>query len=278
MKLHYLVEIVLLGIMSFCSASSWGQTRRVLTREQMDSILHPKVLARANQLIRFSEEVINLGTMTEDDKPVDVIFSFQNIGKEPLVIRRITTDCGCTKATTDKTSYLVGEQGTLKVRYTPKNRVGTIDASTWIYSSVSAAQPIAKLTLIGEVFPGKDEWKGYRYSMGTLRLKRKELHFDLTKDKVQTERILCANSGTVPLRLKVKNLPAFMQFSTEPEIIAPGSEADIVIKADLSQVPSGNKLAKVYILELEGLNNLTSVNSTDESSNRLTITVDLPEE
>ncbi len=264
-------------MLSLFPVSLWGQERRVLTREQMDSVLHPHIMPGAGRFIRFADEVKRIGTMTEDDKPVDVMFSFQNVGKETLVVRRIVTDCGCTQASTDKTSYLSGEKGTLKVRYTPKNRVGTIDASTWIYASVSDSQPIAKLTLLGEVLPGKDEWKGYRYAMGTLRLKRKNVLFDLTEDKVLTERILCANSGKKTLRLTVAKLPPFVKFRTEPEVIAPGEEGDIVIKVDLSLVPKGNKPEKEYIIDLEGLDYSAETAETS-NSNQLTITLNLPTE
>lgn len=274
MRLIYLVEIVLFSILTFSPVPVWGQARRGLTRQQMDSILHPKVLQNADQLIRFADKVVNLGTMTEDHEPMNAVFSFQNVGNETLEIRRIITDCGCTKASTDKKSYLPGEKGTLKVKYTPKNRVGTIDASTWIYSSVSASQPIARLILIGEVFPGKDEWKGYRYTMGSLRLKRKELHFNRSNGNVQTERILCANSGIRPLQLRAKNLPDFLSFRTEPAVIKPGEEADMVIKVDLSLIPKKSTIKITYVLEIEGLDH--SLKGEEKTSGSLPIVIDLP--
>jgi len=50
------------------------------------------------------------------------------------------------------------------------------------------------------------------------------------------QRILCGNSGKTDLRLSVMNLPKYMEFRTEPEVIKPEQEADIVISVDASKL------------------------------------------
>ena len=56
--------------------------------------------------------------------------------------------------------------------------------------------------------------------------------------KRASERILCGNSGKQSLRLSAAvTFPEFATFRTEPEVISPGSEADIVITIDASLIP-----------------------------------------
>ena len=252
MKLLYVAEIVFMSLVALCSVQVSAQNRRMLTRAQLDSILHPKVIAGAEKVIRFSKPVVSIGTMTEDHEPVEVTFSFRNIGNQTLTVKRITTDCGCTVARSDKPTYAPREKGVVTIQYTPKNHVGTIDASAWMFTSLSDSQPVAKLTILGEVLPGEDCWKGYRHTMGALRLKQQALNFQVGPEGKQTERILCANSGTKPLKLSVDNLPPFIQFRTEPTIIQPGDEADIVIRVDGTQY-TGERTTQQFPLILDGL-------------------------
>ncbi len=252
MKLLYVTGIWLLSTLVFHPVHSVAQDWHSLTRAQMDSILNPKVLHGADKLIRFEQQVTSIGRLSEDDAPVNVAFPFQNISRQPLSFTRITTDCGCTEAEADKITYQPEESGQITVQYHPKNHVGTIDASIWVYSTASNAQPIAKLTILGEVLPGKDYWKGYRHAMGALRIKQDKLHFVLQSQGVQTERILCANSGTEDMQLSVEGLPPYIRFRTEPSVIKPGEEADIVVRIDASQWHGGKTVKKIPLV-IQGL-------------------------
>lgn len=206
----------------------------------------------AEKKIRFSKPVVSIGKLTEDHQPVDVEFLFQNISSKPISIERITTDCGCTVAKSDKQTYAAGEKGKVNIKYTPTNHVGTIDASAWVFSTLSTSRPIAKLTIRGEVLPGEDSWKGYNCTMGTLKLKRQQLNFQLAADGVQTERILCGNSGMTDLQLTAEKLPPYIQFRTEPSIIRPGEEADLVIRVDAAKYV-GNSETKQIPVVIKGL-------------------------
>lgn len=85
---------------------------------------------------------------------------------------------------------------------------------------------MARLTLIGNVIPGADEWARYPYAMGKLRLKQNQLEFrEVAAGKQPSERILCGNSGDKPMRLSALIIPKFATFRTEPEVIQPGSES-----------------------------------------------------
>ena len=271
MKLFYSTVLLLLGIQMLVPVHSIAQDRRFYTRQQIDSIMNPALLAHADQVISFGKTVVNIGQLTEDDQPVEVVYPFQNIGREDLVVTGVRTFCGCTAATVGKEVYRPGESGSIVIRYMPKNHPGTINESAFVFSSLSETSPIAKLTIIGEVLPGADYWSRYRYSMGTLRLKQQTLNFRFQGRRKLVERILCGNSGNAPLKLSVSGLPAYMQFYTEPTEILPGEEADIVVKVDLTHLnlQDGKQRIEEELL-LEGL-------SIPEQDRKLKVIIDLSE-
>ena len=67
------------------------------------------------------------------------------------------------------------------------------------------------------------------------------------------ERILCGNSGDKPLRLSALVIPKFATFRTEPEVIQPGSEADIVVTVDASLIPAGKEKTFTFPIIIEGV-------------------------
>ena len=75
----------------------------------------------------------------------------------------------------------------------------------------------------------------YPYKMGKLRLKTKPDGIPGGKcGKASFRTNPCGNSGKQSLRLSVAVIPEFATFRTEPEVISPGSEADVVITIDAS--------------------------------------------
>lgn len=254
MKLFESIRLTILSALMCCPGLLMAQGAHPLTRQEIDSLLNPSLLKGADKLLEFERTVINLGEMTEDDAPVTVKFAFRNTGTQPVVITKIHTDCGCTAAQTDKLQIQPGEKGSISVTYTPKNHPGTIDANTFVYSSLSDKQPLAKLVLLGNVQPGGDEWSRYPYAMGKLRLKQNKVTFRIAAggNGRQTERILCGNSGTTDLKLSVMNLPRYATFKTEPEVIKPGQEADIVISIDASKMTGKTKSFKAPLI-LDGV-------------------------
>ena len=251
MRLFYSIEIFCISILLSFPVCLHAQGWHAMSVQQIDSIVNPPLLKQASGIIRLDSIVSHIGQMTEDDSPVYVNFGFTNISDTALVITRVRTDCGCTDSHLDKVQYAPDEKGLLTIKYTPKNHPGTIDASAFVYSSLSDVYPIAKITLLGNVLPGKDVWDRYRYSIGCLKLKQKKVVFHFDGQKKLTERILCGNSGTEDIKLHVRNLPDYVEFSTEPEVITPGGEADIIIRVDATALDTSGR--QTIPLELQGI-------------------------
>ena len=210
---------------------------RGLTREQIDSIVHPTVAPDGAHLIRADHLSLELGTLAETDAPVSRTFTLTNVSDKALRITRVHTTCGCTAATFDTTA--IAPNGTTQVvlTYNPKNRPGTIDTDAFVYFEGQGNRPLVRLSLYGEV-TDSDVWSHLPYTMGALRVKRSTATFsELPATGKPSVRIPCANSGNKALRLTSRMLPSYASFRTEPETIAPGTEADLVITIDVAKLP-----------------------------------------
>ena len=92
---------------------------------------------------------------------------------------------------------------------------------------------------------------------------------EVAAGKRPSERILCGNSGDKPLRLSASRLPAFATFRTEPEVITPGSEADIVVTIDASLSPADKGSSFIFPLVLEGVDGQPSERTLNIKVNRI---------
>lgn len=211
---------------------------RNLTREQIDSIMNPTLHAEASKILVADEASYDLGKLNETDGLVNHTFQLRNVSGKALRIGRVRTTCGCTAANFDTAAIAAGEEVLITLTYNPKNRPGTIDVDAFVYVEGYDRQPMARLLLYGEVLDG-DEWRHLPEAMGSLRLKRKEVRFsELPAQGKTTMRILCANSGTKPLRLSSKICPPYASLHTVPEVIASGEEADLIISIDVDKLPA----------------------------------------
>lgn len=224
------------------------------SQEKIDLLINPSLMKQAEQILRFDKTVLNIGTLTEDDAPQTYRFTCTNVSKKTLTIARIRTTCGCAVADVRTENILPGETRIIALTYHPKNHPGTIDTNAFVYLSSSDKTPVARLTLIGNVIPGADEWARYPYVMGKLRLKQNRMEFrEVASGKRPSERILCGNSGDKPLRLSALIIPKFATFRTEPEVIQPGSEADIVVTVNASLIPAEKGKSFTFPIILEGI-------------------------
>lgn len=236
---------------------SWAanaQDTRFLTRSRADSLVNPPLAKEAEQIIRFDRTVQDIGILTEDDEPKTYRFVCTNVSAKTVSLERVRTTCGCAVAHVEAGDIEPGGKKNITLVYNPRNHPGTVDTNAFVYLALSEKAPVAKLTLIGNVLPAAGQWVRYPYAMGKLRLKQKQMEFkEIAPGERQAERILCGNSGEKPLRLSAAIIPGFATFRTEPEVINPGEEADIVITVDASKIPHGKGEWFSFPIIIEGL-------------------------
>lgn len=123
-------------------------------------------------------------------------------------------------------------------------------AGTTLDIGSSGKLPAAILTLKGYVETAAVPVWQYGCRMGNLILKRDEVKF--TEGQKAVERIQCMNAGDSPLTVGAETalLPPYIGFRCEPETIAPGEKADLVITYDPDAC--GTRLLKAVPLILTG--------------------------
>lgn len=238
---------------------------------------------RNEGLLKFDQQVIEAGTMTEDDAPRTYTFVGRNVSGRVQEIARIQTTCGCTKSSIDKMKLQPGDSCKIELTFTPNGYPGTIDTRAFIYlkgqvgksSSASCKQSsaaewmAAKIGLHGMVLPSADVWYRFRYQMGDLRLKQNKVAFKEVKAGTQPEtRILCGNSGKKALHITSLVLPQYAQVKTEPEVIEPGDEADLIITLLVDKIPPMMKPDFTFPIILEGVDAKPSDRTITVSVNR----------
>ena len=67
--------------------------------------------------IKFEKTTHNFGTFSEKEPVVTCVFTYTNIGEQPLVINQAIASCGCTVPEYTKTPVKPGEKGEIKVTY-----------------------------------------------------------------------------------------------------------------------------------------------------------------
>ena len=63
----------------------------------------------AQDVLRFDQQVIDAGTMTEDDAPRTYTFVARNVSGRVQEIARLQTTCGCTKSSMSQTRLQPGD-------------------------------------------------------------------------------------------------------------------------------------------------------------------------
>lgn len=92
---------------------------------------------------KFEKETINYGKIDSGSDGVRT-FVFTNIGKEPLVINRIQSSCGCTVPKKPEKPIMPGEKGEIKVSYDTK-RIGGFSKIITIYSNAKTNRKVIKI-------------------------------------------------------------------------------------------------------------------------------------
>lgn len=242
---------LLYWLMAFFPAHYLGAQGTGYQSVAVDSLINPPLLKEGGQIFSFDSLCLHIGTIYDTDMPRTCTFSFRNVSGKNVRIMNITTSCGCTAAAFSSETLAPGMESKVTLVYNPKNRIGNIEAHAFVYTDVSDKHPVERLVLMGEVVCS-DEWSYLPFAMGALRMKRKQVAFsEMTSDVCPSERILCANTGKKPLKLSAQMLPSYATFHTEPGVILPGQEADMVITVDGSKLSddSSNRIQFNFIIE-----------------------------
>lgn len=94
-------------------------------------------------IVSFAKTVHDYGTIYQNADGT-CQFDFTNSGKEPLILSRPKSSCGCTVPTWPKQPILPGKADAVKVTYSTK-RLGPINKTVTIYSNASNSPVVLRI-------------------------------------------------------------------------------------------------------------------------------------
>lgn len=100
-------------------------------------------------VISFDKTEYDYGTMYQHGDG-ETFFVYTNKGKEPLILSRVKSSCGCTIPKWSRQPLLPGQSDTIKVKYDTK-RLGSFHKSITITSN--ATTPTVVLKIKGKIIP-----------------------------------------------------------------------------------------------------------------------------
>ena len=213
---------------------------RIVPREQLEAVNNPK-LSDAAQALQFKTTHIKAEPMSEDDGIRTFHYEYVNIGPDTIKVSRLVTSCSCLIAVSNDMVILPGMKSQINVRYNPKGHPGRFERKVFLYTD-GCENPSAILKLSVDVERGKDLSGLYPVSMGSIRLRRKEV--SVVRGQRAVERCPFVNLSGKPLKLACETamLPACLHFRTEPEVVEDGENGEIIILYDPSKGGAREKM------------------------------------
>lgn len=95
------------------------------------------------QEFKFESETIDYGKIDKGANG-ERIFTFTNVGDQPIIIKNIQSSCGCTVPKKPEKPIMPGEKGEIKVSYDTK-RVGGFSKSITIFSNATEAAKVIRI-------------------------------------------------------------------------------------------------------------------------------------
>lgn len=240
-------KALLIALLSLSAAASDLSAQiRIVRREVLDSISNP-ALAKNASCLKFDKVMIQADPMQEDDAPETFIYSFRNTSDSPINIDRIVSTCTCAKAECDKDTVGPGQEASVSLTYYPKGHPGTFERKVFVYTD-GYKSPSAILRLKVNVSSGNDLSGLYSIQMGKIRLRSGQVSF--SPEHRAVERLAFLNVSDAPLKLQCDSsfLPPCLEFRTEPQVVAPGEEGEIVISFDPEKYAEGNRRKQMQVI------------------------------
>ena len=99
--------------------------------------------------ISFTTDHHDFGNVLQG-KTVEYTFRFENKGTEDLLIKEVTTSCGCTAALVSSNTVKPGENGEITVSYDSQGRAGAVSRTITVVSN-DLVEPVKELTITATV-------------------------------------------------------------------------------------------------------------------------------
>jgi hypothetical protein len=99
--------------------------------------------------MKFETLDVDYGNIDQNSEPFRSV-KFTNVGKEPLIIKSATGNCGCTVPTWPREAVNPGESGEMKIRYATE-RVGQINKKVTVTTNEDEGANVHVLNVKGNI-------------------------------------------------------------------------------------------------------------------------------
>ncbi|MFC2169241.1 DUF1573 domain-containing protein [Acidobacteriota bacterium] len=99
--------------------------------------------------IKFKEESWDFGAVKQG-VVLNHVFSFQNTGDSPLLLKNVRTSCGCTAALVSEKNVAPGNKGEIKVTFSTKGYGGKVSKEVYVDSN-DPTQPRKQLSIMASI-------------------------------------------------------------------------------------------------------------------------------
>lgn len=245
MSFRRVIYVCALATITFCGVDAVAQIK-VVPRQMIEQIANPQIVANSGMFFLEGRDV-DLGLVEESAGVVEREIIWENRGDKPISLTKLNSSCSCLSVVAVERVVAPNEQGVIRLRFNPQQRLGGVSYRVLIYSSLSEKMPTAALNITGEVLSSVEQSGAYPESCGALRLMSRRVKIRAG----ESVRVACMNSGREQLRLEadvVLSSPGVM-LRTEPAVLEAGAQGDIVIQYDATQHKSGQPI----LLYIKGL-------------------------
>lgn len=187
-------------------------------------------------VVSVDKTVHDWGDVTVKDGPLDCTFTLTNISDGPVVIRSVTSSCGCTGVVWTREPISPGQSGTVKATYS--NDEGPYAFDKVLTVSVEGVRKPLILHLRGVVHPKKLPLKEtYPVQFGALGFRDSLIKVgNLSQGEVKSAEVRVANVGKKPITVSFSDVSPFLSFTPAELRIDGNSTATlgITVQADRS--------------------------------------------
>ena len=234
------VVYLLLAIFGVMPFSLSAQSRDLLRREALDSLVNPQNSTKGAGALLLSPAIVELGEI-EGDEMVYFNFEVKNVSPRSVAITEFRSSCGCIRVLTKPQTIDPNSAIRVSASFNPAGRSSGFSYRVNIYTDLDDKLPTERVMVEGSVVCD-DEWLHLPKRAGALRLSRTEVVLSSRGE----ERIVVANSGNKELAITAKPTIEGLSLRCEPKVLMPGCEGDIFItyRGDIA-----SELNTIVILE-----------------------------
>lgn len=145
----------------------------------------------ADSAIKFKQTELDFGEL-ESGSTAEVKFEFENVGDSPLIIKNVSTSCGCTATKLDKMEYKPGEKGVIPTKFMSAGYSGKVIKTVTVTTNDPKTQHTI-LKISGEVKLTK---------FAQIELETDKIDFaTVNMGGKYTQQIALRNPGTIDLMI-----------------------------------------------------------------------------